>query len=279
MGPTLTLAKIANHAAKKNRAFNGVCVLDNALERAGVLAKIDVGNVWGIGRKLSQKMKFMGIHTAFDLAKTPTGIARKNFNIEVERTVRELNGQPCKGWDTARADKKQIYSTRSVGERIVDLESLQQAFSKHAGIASQKARQQGSLCKVLHCFAASSPFDDVPASFRAIHRFAYATADVNHITHAVNTLALELFQEGVRFYKIGVGLIELVDGRHEQKDLFNTVPNNEALMAVFDGLNKKYGSDTVFLGAQGIEQKWQMRRELLTPQYTTKWKDLPPISC
>ncbi|PMM44173.1 DNA polymerase V subunit UmuC [Vibrio splendidus] len=279
MGPTLTLAKIANHAAKKIRGFNGVCVLDSEHERLSILEQIDVGEVWGIGRKLSQKMKVMGINTAADLAKMPIGIVRKSFNVEVERTARELNGQACKGWDVARADKKQIYSTRSVGERIVDLVSLQQALSKHAAIASQKARKQGSLCKVMLCFADSSPFDDNPASFRAIHRFPYSTADVTQITQAANKLALELFKEDVRYYKIGVGLIDLVDGQHEQKDLFNVNPNNDELMKVFDGINKKYGGDTVFLGAQGIEQKWGMRREMLTPQYTTKWRDLPKVRC
>lgn len=221
----------------------------------------------------------MGANTAADLAKMPIGLVRKNFNVEVERTTRELNGQACKGWDVARADKKQIYATRSVGERIVDLVSLQQAMSKHAAIASQKARKQGSLCKVMLCFAASSPFDDNPASFRAIHHFPYSIADVTQITQAANKLALELFKEDVRYYKIGVGLIDLVDGRHEQKDLFNVNPNNDELMKVFGGINKKSGGDTVFLGAQGIEQKWGMRREMLTPQYTTKWRDLPKVRC
>lgn len=96
MGATLTLAKIANHAAKKIRDYNGVCVLDNDRERLQVLAQLNVDEVWGIGRKLSKQMVFMGIETALDLANLPVGITRKNFNVEVERIVRELNGQPCK---------------------------------------------------------------------------------------------------------------------------------------------------------------------------------------
>ncbi|EDM67915.1 Nucleotidyltransferase/DNA polymerase involved in DNA repair [Moritella sp. PE36] len=279
MGSTLTLAKIANHAAKKIRGYNGVCVLDNDSERLQVLAQLKVDEVWGIGRKLSKQLAFMGIETALDLAKLPVGIARKDFNVEVERTVRELNGQPCKSWDTARADKKQIYSTRSVGERITELSALQQALSKHAGIASQKARKQGSLCKIMVCFAASSPFDDNPASFRAIHKFPYPTSDVTQITKVATQLANDLFQDGVRFYKIGVGLIDLVDGRYEQQDLFNPAPSNDKLMDVFDHLNQKYGRDTLFLGAQGIDKKWEMHRNMLTPQYTTKWLDLPQVRC
>jgi len=277
--PTLTLAKIANQAAKQLPHYNGVCVIDNDSERVKVLAEMNISDVWGIGRKLSKAMTKMGLKNALDLAKYPAGLARKEFNVEVERTVRELNGQVCKNWGVVKADKKQIYSTRSVGERITDLSTLQQALSQHAGIASRKARQQHSLCKVMLCFAASSPFDDKPASYRAIHHFPYPTSDVDQITKAVTRLAKELFHNDVRYYKIGVGLIDLVDGSHEQKNLFNSEPNNENLMHVFDKLNEKYGKNTVFLGAQGTEQKWAMRRKMLTPQYTTKWQDIPKVKC
>lgn len=279
IAPTLTLAKIANQAAKKSHHYNGVCVIDNEAERLKVLAEMSISDVWGIGRKLSKIMSVMGLNNALDLAQYPARLARKEFNIEVERTVRELNGQPCKNWDVARADKKQIYSTRSVGERITELSTLQQALSQHAGIASQKAREQHSLCKVMLCFAASSPFDNKPASYRAIHHFPYPTSDVDQITKAATQLAKELFHKEVRYYKIGVGLIDLVDGSHAQKDLFNAEPNNENLMHVFDKLNEKYGKNTVFLGAQGTEQKWAMRRKMLTPQYTTKWQDIPKVKC
>jgi DNA polymerase V len=279
IAPTLTLAKIANQAAKQLHNYNGVCVLDNDAERLKVLTAMSISDVWGIGRKLAKIMTEMGLNSALDLAKYPAGLARKEFNVEVERTIRELNGLPCKNWDTARADKKQIYSTRSVGERITELSTLQQALSHHAGIASLKARKQHSLCKVMVCFAASSPFDDKPASYRAIHHFSYPTSGVNQITAAATQLAKELFYKGVKYYKIGVGLIDLVDSSHEQKDLFNAEPNNEKLMLVFDNLNQRYGKNTLFLGAQGTEQKWAMRRNMLTPQYTTKWRDIPKIKC
>ncbi|EPO2956254.1 hypothetical protein ACUT6V_003427 [Vibrio cholerae] len=130
-------------------------------------------------------------------------MVKKNFNVEVERTIRELNGQVCKKWDQVRADKHQIYSTRSVGERIVDIQSLRQALSKHAGIAARKARQQGSLCKVFLCFAGNSPFDEHPQSFRFIHRFAYSTADTQQLTKVACDAAEQLFKNGVRYCKIG----------------------------------------------------------------------------
>lgn len=244
-GATLTLAKVANHAAKKIQGYNGVCVLDNDHERRTILSKLGTSDVWGVGKKIQARLKFMGINTALELADYPPALARKEFNVEVERTIRELNGQPCKAWDQSRADKKQIYSTRSTGQRITDLDSLRQALAKHANIASSKARQQNSLCKVMLCFANSSPFDEKAVTRRAIHRFAYPTSDVTQITKAATLLAEELFCEGVRFYKIGVGLIDLTDGKHEQSDLFNPMPNDPKLMSVYDSLNQRYGSETI----------------------------------
>lgn len=279
MGPTLTLAKIANQAAKKIPKYNGVCVLDTKAERESVLSQLSVSDIWGIGRKLTLHLRTLGITTALQLANYSPSLARKAFNVELERTVRELNGQVCKQWDEARADKKQIFSTRSVGARISKRVQLTEALCQHAAIASRKARDQGSLCKVMVCFASNSPFDAAPYSKRLIHRFAYPTSDVTQITKVVSELSLQLYADGVRFYKVGVGLLDLVDGRHTQPDLFNPTPDNAPLMSIFDSLNQRYGQNTVFLGAQGIEQKWKMRRERLTPQYTTCWTDLPKIRC
>ncbi|ELB2197107.1 Y-family DNA polymerase [Vibrio parahaemolyticus] len=279
MGSTLTLAKIANHAAKKIPGYQGVCVINNEPERINILKQLNAADVWGIGRRISVRLKYMGINSAYDLAQYSPQQARRDFSVEVERTVRELNGLPCKGWDATRADKKQIYSTRSVGERITDIESLQQALSKHAGIAAHKARKQQSLCRTMLCFASNSPFDDQPASFRSVHNFPYPTSDSMQLVKIASDAASQLFKPGVRYYKIGVGLIELVDGRYEQLDLLNTKPGSDKLMHVFDALSGKYGTDTLFLGAQGIEQKWHMRRDMLTPQYTTKWRDVPVIKC
>ncbi|MCG7498818.1 Y-family DNA polymerase [Vibrio sp. Of7-15] len=279
MGATLTLAKVANYAAKNIQGYQGVCVLDNEPERLRVLAQMGVGEVWGIGKQTTKKLHQIGITTAIQLARFPLGLVRREFNVDVERTVRELNGQPCTNWESARADKKQIYSTRSMGNRITDLPSLQQALSKHAGIVARKARQQGSLSKILVCFASNSPFDEKTESFKATHRFFYGTADTTQITAVVTKLAKQLYKPGVKYYKLGVGLLDLSDGTHEQLDLLNPTQNNVALMGVFDDINKKYGTDTMFLGAQGIAPKWGMKREMLTPQYTTKWSDIPTVKC
>ena len=279
MGQTLTLAKIANHAAKKIPGYQGVCVIDTAHQRNDILRQLAVKEVWGIGRRLSKKLELMNIRSAYDLASMPPSLARKQFSIEIERTVRELNGEVCKQWDEARADKKQIFSTRSVGERICDFESLLQALSKHVGIAASKARQQGSHCKTMLLFASNSPHDERPVSYKVIVHFPCPTNCTIELTKAMTDAAPRLFSNGVRYYKIGVGLVDLASEKHFQFDLFNTAKVNYALMDTLDGINQRYGRDTVFLAAQGIEQKWAMRRDLLTPQYSTQWKCLPSIKC
>lgn len=279
IGPTLTLAKSANHAAKDTAGYQGVCAIENEKERIAILRKQPVADVWGIGSRYAQRLKHMGIESAYDLSRYEPGKARRDFNVEMERTVRELNGEICKVWDDVRADKQQIYSTRSVGERITELNSLQEALAKRAGIAAKKARAQHSLCKTMVCFAYTSSFDQKTDGFKVLHQIPYPTADTMALVKLATDSARQFFKPGIPYYKIGVGLIELVDGRHEQLDLLNPTPADSELMKVLDGINRKYGTDTMFLAAQGIDPKWEMRRELLSPQFTTKWKDIPKIRC
>ncbi|MGF1736784.1 Y-family DNA polymerase [Photobacterium satsumensis] len=279
IGSTLTLAKVANHAAKKVQGYQGVCVIETEAERYAILSQMKTSDVWGIGRRIAKRLAFMGVNTALELAAMRPDLARKSFSVEVERTVRELNGEVCKGWDCARADKKQIFSTRSVGERITCPDSLRQALCKHAGMAAEKLRRQHSLVRVMLVFASNSPYDERPQGFKQIYRFAYPTDDSTAITKAVASLLDQIYASGVRYYKIGVGLIDLVSGEHAQGDLFDESTTNPALMAVFDSLNQRYGRDSVFLAAQGIEPKWTMRRDFLSPQYTTQWRDIPRIRC
>ncbi|MDO6620125.1 MULTISPECIES: Y-family DNA polymerase [unclassified Shewanella] len=275
---TLTLAKVANHAAKKLQGYNGVCYIQSIEQRNAILATMKVTDVWGIGSRIGNKLHAMGITTALDLAKLQPGIARSQFSIEIERTVRELNGEACKGWDSARADKQQIFSTRSVGERISDIDSLLQALSKHAGIAAAKARKQGSVASTILIFASNSPYDEQPNGFKYHYRCAYPTNDNREIISYAAEIARKLYNPNTRYYKIGIGLLDLSPVKHLQTDLFAPV-KDPALMQVFDKLNQRYGSDAIFVAAQGIGGKWHMRRELLTPQYTSCWQDIPQIHC
>lgn len=277
VGETLTLAKLANHAAKKLVQYQGVCVIDNDALRIEILKLMPVDEVWGIGRKLTAKLGSLGVNTAFDLAQLAPKMARQLFSIEVERTVRELNGQICKTWDETKADKQQIFSTRSLGERITTRDHLQQALAKHASIAAAKAREQGSLCKTMVVFAANSPHDPQPVYFKKVVQFVCATDDSRELCAAVSRELSNLYRPGVRYYRIGVGLIDLCPKSSLQYDLFHAQKSDPNLMKIFDSLNNRYGRDVLYIATQGSDQHWAMRREFLSPQYTTRWSDIPTI--
>ena len=279
IGPTLTLAKAGSHAAKKLPGYNGVATLTTQQEWEPVLAQMQTSDIWGIGSRISKRLALMNIDNALQLSRMPPSEAKRNFSIEVERTVRELNGEKVKQWDNVRADKQQIFSTRSVGERITKREDLRQAICQHASTVARKARSQGSLAVHMLVFATSSPYDKHPASFRFSHTFSTPTNDSRLITSAAANGLVRLFKPGVAYYRVGVGLLEMTPARNRQLSLLEKDKSSPALMKVMDEINAKYGNGTAILAAQGIQQKWQMRRDFLSPQYTTRWSDIPTIYC
>ena len=279
LGPTLTLAKLANHVAKKWPNYQGVCLLDNPQIRQQLFEQLAPDHVWGIGRKTTAKLSDLGITSIAKLTRLKPHEIRQHFNIELVRTIKELNGEVCKGWDETRADKQQIFSTRSVGQRILDRSSLQQALAKHTAIAAVKARQQGSLCSTLMAFAANSPFDKQPRSFKVIRHFTPATNSTPDLIKAINESIDSLFKTGIQYYKVGVGLLDLSNEQHQQFELFSERKSDDGLMKLLDNINQKYGTDTLLCASQGLDEKWAMRRQFLTPQYTTNWHDIPKIHC
>lgn len=280
IGPTPTLAKVANHAAKKVEGFKGVAVLDTKEIRQKVLSKMAVTDVWGIGNRLGRRLNIMGVNTAWELAnKDPTQI-RKEFSILVENTVRELNCEVRHSWDTVRAAKKEIYSTRSFGERITDFEELRSALASHAEVVATKLRKQKSLASSMTLFATSSPHD-TEGYFRKsyFHHFAVPTNDTRNIIKVIGDAMSQLYKPNVRYYRCGVGLMDLHNEALFQYDLFTPSNDNNKLMNCMDTINARYGRSTVHIAAKGFEQKFAMRRAFLSPQYTTKWSDIPKIIC
>jgi len=280
IGPTPTLAKAANHAAKLTDGFNGVAVIDSNAVRKRILAKMKVGDVWGIGRKLENRLNDLGIINALQLANAKPGFIRKQFSILVENTVLELNGIVKLNWDDVRAPKKEIYSTRSFGQRIIDKEQLKFALATHAEIAAAKLRKQNSQAKAMTIFAASSPHDPNGYYRQSVfHHFDTPTCDSRLFLSACTSALSALYKEGVRFYRCGVGLLDISDKSNVQYDLFSHAIADPKLMQCMDSINRKYGRDTLHLAGKGIDQKFAMRREYLSPQYTTNLKDIPKIYC
>ncbi|MGI2205155.1 Y-family DNA polymerase [Shewanella oncorhynchi] len=275
LGDTLTLAKAANHAAKR-LGYRGVCVIKSH-NREAILGAMLTTDVWGGGKKLGQRLGSMGIHTALQLAQMNTKTARKIFGVNIERTVFELNGTKAFNWDDMPVNKRQIFSTRSVGQRITTIAGLKEALSFHACEAARKLRGQKSVARCLVFFAQTSPYDKhgVSGFCRTIHLPA-PTSDSMLISQQI-TSAVESCYAAVPYYRVGVGLLDIEPGL--QLDMFNDNQGNPALMSIMDRLNDQMGKGSVFIAANGIEKKWQMRRAFLSPSYLTNWNEIPTIHC
>ncbi len=278
-GETATLSKAANHAAKKLSGFNGVAVIDSQISRDEILNRREVGDVWGIGSKIAKRLKCDGINSAALLAKQNLNHIRNQFSVVTQRTVSELNGVSCLSWDEVKSPKKEIFSTRSFGQRITTKHELRAALVTHASIVGRKVRRQNSLIKKLMLFASSSPHDELYYKQSIVYPFIIATDNTCEIAKAINQVIDVIYSTGVRFYRCGVGAIELKSKAFIQPDLFMPDHTNDNLMQCLDKVNHRYGDSTLKLAVEGHHKKWQMRREFLSPQYTSQWRDIPKIQC
>jgi DNA polymerase V len=278
-GTTPTLAKAANHAAKKLSGYDGVAVINDDKSRKEVLSRMTVTDVWGIGSRSGKRLNTLGINTAWELANQSPKVMRKQFSVVVERTINELNGVACLNWEDVKQPKKEIFSTRSFGQRVTNYHALKAALTTHGSTVARKVRNQQSLIKRLLIFAASSPHDNNYFNKSVIYEFPIATDNTLKIANAISTVMTDFFINGVNYYRCGVGAIELQDSKFQQHDLFTVNTDDPELMNCYDVINNRYGNATVEVASAGQVNKWNIRREFLSPSYTSKWHDIPKIVC
>lgn len=280
IGETPTLAKAASHAAKRIEGFRGVAVIDNDSVRHYILGKMRVTDVWGIGSRIGKKLNAIGIYSALELSKQNPTKMRKYFSILIENTVRELNGEIRLSWDSVKSTKKEIFSTRSFGTRVTSEEQLAFSLATHAETVGAKLRKQGSLAQGVSVFAHSSVHDPEPFYRRSVYiTFAVPTQDTRVITAATKQALPTLYKPQVRFYKSGLGMIDLRPANNYQEDLFTPSSDNPELMQCIDSINGRFGRGTARLAATGTVNKFAMRRQMLSPQYTTNWNHIVRIKC
>ena len=278
VGPTLTLSKAASHASRKIAGADGVAVIDDEESRKRILPQLKLNDVWGIGNKLSSKLSNLGLKNAFDLANSSPKSMRQQFGVTVERTIEELNGVRCLNFDSVIPQKKQIYSTRSLGQRITCYHDLRKSLTSHAVIVCNKAKQQNSLIRKLYIFATSSPFDERYIQKGIVYDFPLATDSVMALSSAIEQVLSVLYVEGVQYYKTGCGAVELESNDFHQPDLF--VPkDNPIIMDCYSKINARFGKGSLKIATESREEKFSMRREFLSPRYTTRWSDIPVIKC
>lgn len=280
IGQTKTLAKLANHAAKRwQRQTGGVVDLSNVDRQRKLMAALPVDETWGVGRRITKKLEAMGIKTVLDLADTDIRFIRKHFNVVLERTVRELRGEPCLELEEFAPVKQEIVCSRSFGERVTEYDAMRQAICSYASRAAEKLRGEHQYCRFISAFVKTSPFalNEPYYGNSASVKLLTPTQDSRDIIAAATRCFDAIWKDGHRYQKAGVMLGDFFSQGVAQLNLFDdNAPRagSEKLMEVLDQLNAKGGRGTLYFAGQGIQQQWAMKREMLSPRYTTRFSDL-----
>jgi DNA polymerase V len=275
-GPTKTLAKVANHIAKKY-SHTGVTALISQEKREAVLKKFPVEEIWGIGRKLAPKLKQLGINTAYELSQYAPKLLRKTFGVVIEKMLYELQGVSCLPLEEVMP-RKNIQSSRSFGRPVTELQELKEAISVYAATACEKLRGQKSLAQGLCIYLHTNHYKETIAQYvnQKMISFSQATNDTRVITSYAVEMMQEIYLSGYEYKKCGLILLDLIPDRLRQTDLFSQglATHMPLVMNIMDEINKKYGRETLSLAVTGIRREWQMRAEKRSPRYTTRWDEL-----
>jgi DNA polymerase V len=280
---TKTLAKLANHCAKKNLAgSNGVCDLSGMTEAevSRLFSTIEVGEIWGVGPRLSKKLIARGIATVEALRTADAKTLRREFSVVLERTIAELNGVMCVDMEEAAPNKQQIISSRSFGSYVYDLAPLGEAVATYIATAAAKLRRQGSLAGMVQVYIRTNPHKaDVPQYQPSLTiPMPEATDGTMRLTQVALWGLQRIYRPGFTYQKAGVALLSLSDAGTPQLALFSKVRDNTTLMNVMDQINAVWGRGTLRSAAEGTRREWKMKRERMSPAYTTRWDQLPEVS-
>jgi len=281
IAPTKTLAKLANFAAKKYQATKGVVDLSRAERQRKLMALVPVEEVWGVGARIGKKLQQMGIESALQLADSSTWVIRKHFNVVLERTVRELRGEACLALEEMVPTKQQIVCSRSFGSRLTDYGEVRQAVCQYAERAAEKLRQEKQYCRQIAVFLKTSPHAENEPYYgnQAMGQLLTPSNDTRDIVRIATEALDRIWLDGYRYMKAGVMLGDFFSQGVAQLHLFDAHgprANSEALMQVVDKINQA-GRGTLWFAGQGIDKSWAMKREMLSPAYTTRFSDLPIV--
>ncbi len=275
IGRSKTEAKMANHIAKKNKQFNGIC---NVLEldptyQEYLYQNIDVSEVWGVGRKHCKKLQSMNINTVLDLACSSPALMQNQFSVVMKRTVLELQGTACIELEETPPTKKQIMSSKSFGQRVTDIDSLSEAMSDYLQTAVKKLRGEKSLCGCVIAFAQSNPFDTKKPFYNksVTIPFSEPTDSAAEMNKAVMKIMKSIYKEGIEFKKCGVILTAIEPKSSYINDLLadhKSIEKNEKLQETLEKAKKRFGDKKLAIGPCKMKDRnWSMSKERLTQNY------------
>jgi DNA polymerase V len=278
---TKVLSKVANKIVKSDKSCQGVMVLDSEKEIIKTLETFPVKDIWGIGPSYASLLEFHGIKTALDLMNMDDRWIQKNLTIVGLRIVQELRGIPCLDLEMIEPTRKSICSSRSFGRLVETIDELTEALSYHASSAASKLRRYHLSASTMTIFIMTNRFKDEPQySKSATVNFDVPTSYTPAMVKQVCSLVESIFRKGFRYNKAGIILSNLVPDDHAQHSLFVSSDRREKerrLNTVMDSIDDRFGRGSLIVASQGIKQNWKMRREMLSPAYTTRWKEIPIV--
>ena len=279
IAPTKTLAKAANRMAK-DPATGGVVLLDTEAKQTAALAKMVLGDVWGIGNRLQLHLAAIGITSPLELRAACPAMIRERFNVVVQRTVLELQGTPCLALELEEEPSQTICTSRSFCRAIESFEEMTEALTAYVSRAAEKMRQQGLATPRIHVMVTTnhhSPRDAQYIASREV-RLTIATADTRRLIQAALWGLRGIYRDGFRYKKCGVVFLDLVPAAIVQGSLFLTPdsPRRQAAMAAMDKLNTRFGKDRVRFACSGLAEArdWWTKADFLSPRRTTRWEEL-----
>ncbi len=275
IGSTKTLSKLANHIAKKNASFKGVCNL-NVMDEDTLdawMSHIPVSDVWGVGRSLTPKLNQLDIMSVLDLKHADPDYIRQQFSIVLEKTVRELNGTMCIELQDAEEPNKEIMVSRSFGRRVKDKQELIEAVTSYTSRAAERMRKQSSVATSLYIYIRTSPHDDKKQYANGVNIPLFQPSDDTMVLTNTALLGLDyIYREGFDYQKAGITLCNLTSKYKVQGHLFNDTISHSR-MKIMDTINQRW-KGKLKLGSEGVTKEWEMKANFKSRNYTTNWDQL-----
>ena len=276
VGSTKTLSKIANHLAKKDYAYEGVCILKEKEKINEALQETAIEDVWGIGRSLSKFLKKYNVCNAKKFSLLDRGWVRKNMGVVGERIQLELHGVSCLGVELSPSPQKSCCVSRSFSRPIEKIKELKESIANYASRVAEKIREEDLMAQSMSVFVLTNYFSKKEKQYSNSIKLQldYPTNDSKLIVKRAIEGIQRIYKKGYRYKKTGIILYELHSSSSVRGLLDYDKSRSDSLMKSLDEINYRYGSSTLRLAAEGISNEWQMRREKVSPCYTTSFDQL-----
>ena len=276
VGSTKTLSKIANHLAKKNDDYEGVCVLKDKKLIDEALNKTEIGEIWGIGKRMSKFLRNHNVYTAKQFTHLNRNWVRKNMGLFGEKTQLELQGISCLDVDLTPTSKKSCCVSRSFSRPIEKIEELKESIANYGSRVAEKIREESLIAQSMSVFVLTNHFNKREKQYSNSIKLQldYPTNNSMLIVKRAVEGIDRIFRQGYRYKKAGIILYELHNSSSVRGLLDYDRPRSEFLMKSLDEINYRYGNSTLKIAAEGIQKNWCMQRKKISPCYTTRFNEI-----